>query len=282
MAISALPPLNGFVSEWLTLQAFFLGAGNVGSAGKLFLGVGASLLALTSGLAAACFVKVFGIIFLAKPRSRQAQNALEVSFSMKLAQVFLSLLTVVFGVASGAIIKLLAGICASVLEVDAAQMNFSLNNFVLSPQPGNALYLSPPLLALLIVIFGVFVFLAYTFFGSRKVRVFETWGCGYYKLDSRNEYTATAFSKAFRIAFSFFLLPYRKTQKIRESFYHVKSFSYETHTTPVFRKYFYDPILKIVFRSAKFGRRMQPGSIHLYLGYIFLTLLLLLVFMHKF
>ncbi|MDD2751634.1 MAG: proton-conducting transporter membrane subunit [Candidatus Omnitrophica bacterium] len=271
MAISALPPLNGFISEWLTLQAFFLGAGSVGSGGKLFLGISAALLALTSGLAAACFVKAFGIIFLAKPRSRQAQNASEVSFSMKSAMVFLSLLTVLFGLAAGIIIRLLTKICTFVLEVNAS-----------GPQPGNGIYLSSPLLALVIIVLGLAGFCAYFLFAKKPVRIYETWGCGYYKLDSRNEYTATAFSKVFRIAFSFFLLPYSKTQKIRESFYHVKSFSYETHTTPVFRKYIYAPAVKLIFRSAKFGRRMQPGSIHLYLGYIFVTLLLLLVFMHKF
>ena len=71
--------------------------------------------------------------------------------------------------------------------------------------------------------------------------IYKTWDCGYYKLDSRNEYTATAFSKPFRIAFSFFLLPYRKTEKIMESFYHIKSFTYETHTTMIFKKYIYAP-----------------------------------------
>ncbi|MCK9604606.1 MAG: hydrogenase 4 subunit B, partial [Candidatus Omnitrophica bacterium] len=70
MAISALPPLNGFVSEWLILQAFFLGAFNVTGGSRLFLGISAAMLALTSGLAAACFVKAFGITFLAEPRSR--------------------------------------------------------------------------------------------------------------------------------------------------------------------------------------------------------------------
>ncbi|MDD5595794.1 MAG: proton-conducting transporter membrane subunit [Candidatus Omnitrophica bacterium] len=282
MAISALPPLNGFVSEWLTLQSFFLGALKVGSGAKLFLGVSAAVLALTSGLAAACFVKAFGIIFLAKPRSRNAQNAAEVSFSMKLAMFSLAILTIVFGLAATFVIKLLTKVSGYALAVDTGRMNFSLNNFVISPKAEGGVYLSLPLLAFLVVILGVFAFCIYYFVGNKGLRRYETWGCGYYKLDARNEYTATAFSKAFRIAFSFFLLPYRRTQKIRESFYHVKSFSYETHTRLVFKQYIYAPILKLVFKSAKYARRMQPGSIHLYLGYIFVTLLLLLVFMQRF
>lgn len=282
MAISALPPLNGFVSEWLTLQAFFVGAFNVTGGMKLFLGICASLLALTGGLAAACFVKAFGITFLAQPRSRYAQNAKEVSLSMKIGMFFLSLLTLIFGLNASFIMKLLAKAASSATDIDISNMRFSLNSFVLSPEIGKSIYLSAPLFGLLLIVLGLMSFIVYAMFGREKTVIYKTWDCGYYKLDSRNEYTATAFSKPFRIAFSFFLLPYRKTQKIWESFYHVKSFTYETHTTKVFKKYIYDPILALVFKSAKSIRLIQPGSIHLYIGYIFVTVLLLIIFMRKF
>jgi hydrogenase-4 component B len=283
MAISALPPFNGFVSEWLTLQAFFLGAFNVmGGGNKLFLGVCAALLALTSGLTAACFVKVFGITFLAQPRSHYAVNAKEVPLTMRLGMFCLALLAVIFGLAAVLIIKLLAKVSGGALGIDISSMSFSLNNFILSPQIAKNIYLSTPLLALWLIVLGIAGFAIYRIFGRGKSVIYKTWDCGYYKLDSRNEYTATAFSKPFRIAFSFFLLPYRKTQKIRESFYHIKSFTYETHTTKVFKKYIYDPVITLVFKTAKSMRKMQPGSIHLYLGYIFITLLLLIVFMRQF
>ena len=282
MAISALPPLNGFVSEWLILQAFFLGAQSVAGGTKLFLVVSAALLALTSGLAAACFVKAFGITFLAEPRSHYAVNAKEVSWSMKAGMFFSAGLTVVFGLAAVLIIKLLAKVAGAATGIDLANMSFSLNNFVLNPQTVKGTYLSAPGLALALVALGIVSFIAYNLFRGKNPVVNKTWGCGYYRLGPRNEYTATAFSKPFRIAFSFFLLPYRKTQKIRESFYHIKSFSYETHTTPVFKKYIYYPVISGIFKSAKFMRRIQPGSIHLYLAYIFVTVLLLIIFMPKF
>lgn len=282
MAISALPPLNGFVSEWLTLQAFFSGVFNVMGKVKLFLGICAGLLALTSGLAAACFVKAFGITFLAAPRSHYARDAKEVSLPMKTGMFFLSFLTVILGLAATLVMKLLAGVAGAVMGTDISRMSFSLNNFTLRAQAGNNVFLSPPLLALWLIILGIAGFALYMIAGRKKTAAYNTWDCGYYKLDSRNEYTATAFSKPFRIAFSFFLRPYRKTQKIRESFYHVKSFTYETHTTKIFKKYFYDPILALVFRAAKSMRRLQAGSIHLYLGYIFITVLLLIIFMRRF
>lgn len=281
MAISGLPPLNGFVSEWLTLQAFFLGALNTLGGARIFLGICAASLALTSGLAAACFVKAFGITFLAFPRSRCVQEAQEVSVPMKAGMFFLALLTLVFGLAASVIVRLLARVSAAAMGIDTGKMSFSVNNLTLSPQLGKGIYLSPALLAFWLLLLGIAGFAAYKLFG-RKAVTGNTWDCGYYNLDARNEYTATAFSKPFRIAFSFFLLPYRKTQKIRDSFYHVRSFVYETHTTPVFKKYVYYPAISAVLKTARSMRKIQPGSIHLYLGYIFITLLVLLIFMDRF
>lgn len=270
MAISALPPLNGFVSEWLTLQAFFLGTLSVSGGVKLFLGICAAMLALTGGLAAACFVKAFGITFLALPRSRYAEGAKEASLSMKSGMFFLSFLTIVFGLGAVWVVKLLARVAGSVTGIGVNGMSFALN-------------LSTPMLAFALFLFIALGIAAHVLFKAQKTRVYnKTWDCGYYKLSSRNEYTATAFSKPFRIAFSFFLRPYRRTQKIRESFYHIKSFAYETHTTYVFKKYIYEPMLEMVFRSARSMRRIQPGSIHLYLSYIFAAALLLIIFMRKF
>ncbi|MDD5096988.1 MAG: proton-conducting transporter membrane subunit [Candidatus Omnitrophica bacterium] len=289
MAISALPPLNGFVSEWLTLQTFFLGALSSTGGIRLFLGICAAMLALTGGLAAACFVKVFGVVFLGVPRSHYTENAKEAALTMRLGMFFLSSLAIIFGIAAGFIIKLLAKVAAGVMNTDISSMSFSLNNLILNPsiglpsgQIGKHGYLSTPTLALALLVMGLLGFILYRLFSRGKPVIYKTWDCGYYKLNARNEYTSTAFSKPFRIAFSFFLLPYRKTQKVRESFYHVKSFSYETHTTLVFKKYIYEPLLALILKSAKFMRRLQPGSIHLYLAYIVSMLLLLIIFMQKF
>ena len=80
MAISGLPPLNGFASEWLTFQAFLFGfRGSAEPLVHFLFPVGGALLALTTALAAACFVKAFGISFLALPRSRAAADAHEVA-----------------------------------------------------------------------------------------------------------------------------------------------------------------------------------------------------------
>lgn len=264
MGISALPPLNGFVSEWLTFQAFFSGILSTHGNVQIFMILSAAVLAMTSGLAAACFVKAFGITFLAMPRSKRAQEACESGFSMKAGMALLAAGVVLFGICSGLVAPSIMRISQSTLGLKGADVSLDLISAL------------PPMIAALLVLIGGSVFLWFRF-GSRARRVYRnTWDCGYYHTDSRNEYTATAFSKPFRIAFGFFLLPYRKSEKIRDSFYHVRAFTYETHTTPVFKRYFYEPLVHLVYGAAFNMRRIQPGSIHLYILYIFVMLALLL------
>ncbi len=265
MGISALPPLNGFVSEWLTFQAFFAGLVQSQGTVKIFMILSAAALALTSGLAAACFVKAFGVTFLAMPRSAQAQGAKEVNFSMKTGMALLSAAVILFGVGSGFVAPFIYDISRSTLGMKAAQEPFYLVSVL------------PPMIALTLAAIGLVVFLWFKFGLRGKQTLYNTWDCGYYALDSRNEYTATAFSKPFRIAFSFFLQPYRKSEKIRDSYYHVRKFSYETHTTLVFKNYFYKPLAAFIYSMALKARKLQPGSIHLYILYIFITLITLLM-----
>jgi len=267
IAISALPPLNGFISEWLTLMVFFLGALTVAGGIKLFFGLAAAALALTSGLAAACFVKAFGITFLARPRSAKAENAKECGLSMNIGMGILGVLVVFLGLGAVYVVKLLVIVSGSALGIEGGQI-----------QLGSNMYLPSPFLPLLLIFF---LGLAFVLQRSR-VSTNQTWDCGYYKLTPRNEYTATAFSKPFRRAFGFFLRPYRTANKSKDSHYHIKTFSYETHTTKIFTKYLYKNLLGWIFGLARNMRGIQTGSIHIYLGYIFLTLLLLLVFMGRY
>lgn len=279
MGISALPPLNGFVSEWLTFQAFFTGI--LQSAGwiKVFMVLCAAALALTSGLAAACFVKAFGITFLAMPRSYHAEHAKEVSASLKFGMGFLAAMVIFFGLGSGIIGPCIFKVTRNVLG--ASQPAFSFNWFGLAVIPGQAVSVSPLILTVALLIFALSIIAWFVFVLKTKAVSYNTWDCGYYGLDCRTEYSATAFSKPFRIAFSFFLLPYRKSEKIRDSLYHIRSFTYETHTTHVFERHFYEPFLRLLYKAAFKLRKLQPGSINLYLLYIFLTVLLLIAFAGK-
>src|SRR5713226_4847301 len=107
VAISALPPLNGFVSEWLTYQALLQGFGTTESLVRLMFPLSGAMLALTGALAAACFVKAFGITFLAQPRSEHAAQAHEASLSMRFGMAVLTAACVVLGLFPTQFLKML-------------------------------------------------------------------------------------------------------------------------------------------------------------------------------
>lgn len=283
MAISALPPLNGFVSEWLTLQALFSGVLHGTGGVKILMGLYASVLALTGGLAAACFVKAFGITFLALPRSEKAKSASEVSPVMLYATITMAVLSLLFGLLAMPITKLISQVAESATALNANGFEFSLGRCAITTSPLGGAYLSNAVIASILALAALcVVFFSYVFLGRRKKATATTWGCGYYNLDAGNEYTATGFSKPFRIALNFFYRPYRKTSEIKDSLYHVRSLKYETNITPVFKKYMYRSIINRVFGTANLIRKLQSGSIHFYLAYIFITIILLLIFRNKF
>ncbi|PIU19876.1 MAG: hydrogenase 4 subunit B, partial [Elusimicrobia bacterium CG08_land_8_20_14_0_20_59_10] len=199
MAISALPPLNGFISEWLTFQAIFAGALKSAGAGKMFWMAAGAALALTGGLAAACFVKAFSVTFLAAPRSAKARAAKESPLSMTAPMLFLAALTLVFGLFSPQVLRLLAGISGSTLGVYTQDMKFSVLNYGITNGLENAGAISGWLVLAALVLLGLAVFFGFRLlYGKQRFTAGRTWGCGYYAADSRAEYTATAFSKPFR------------------------------------------------------------------------------------
>src|SRR6185503_20194299 len=112
MAISALPPLNGFVSEWLTFQAILISPALPSWALKLIVPAVGAMLALSAALAAACFVKAFGVTFLGRPRTPAAERASETDHWSLAAMYLLAMLCLVAGVLPGLFIDALAPVTA--------------------------------------------------------------------------------------------------------------------------------------------------------------------------
>ena len=132
VAISGLPPLNGFVSEWLTYQALLEGFGTTRSLFRLMFPISGAMLALTGALAAACFVKAFGITFLAQPRSEHAAGAHEASFSMRLGMGILTAGCVVLGLGATWFIRLLDPITTQTIGVRASTSLTAGGGFLLT------------------------------------------------------------------------------------------------------------------------------------------------------
>jgi hydrogenase-4 component B len=279
VAISALPPLNGFVSEWLTFQALLLGFHLTDLTVKIAVPLTVALLALTGALAAACFVKAFGITFLGLPRSDHAENARESSVTMTGAMGTLAFLCLLFGVAPGLVLSVLNPLVSSLTGTNASGQVVLGGGMILIPQ-SNSSSISPLALGgLILAVTLIPVAAGYLLGGRVRKRVEMTWACGLRKIEPRMQYTATGFSKPIRMIFSNI---FRATHEIEiseeTSPYFRPRITYELKTESVFLKYLYEPAYHVIVGSARIFRRIQTGHIQTYLAYIFLTLVLLLLF----
>jgi len=277
-AISALPPLNGFISEWLVFQALLSGFQLPRPEVAIVMPLAVGMLALTSGLAAACFVKAFGITFLAIPRSTEAEQAHEVALPMRLAMGLLAFLCVGLGVVPFTVTPFFTQIIAELSGISAPPTAFNFN-WTLQNTAGFG-QMSPTLIAIgLLLILGLIPLCLRIFRANQKLRVSSTWGCGYTGQTPRMEYTATAFAEPLRRVFAQL---YRPTRELSIDFhpdskYFVHSIEYSSEITPWFEKVIYGPLVGVFRFAANQFRRLQSGSLHLYLLYISITLILLLV-----
>lgn len=283
ISISALPPFNGFVSEWLTMRSLLSMVGTGAGTGlKVSAPVAAALLGLTGALAAACFVKAFGITFLAQPRSQKAAHATEVPVAMNIGADLLALVCLVLGLFPGRVISLLDAAAAPTIGsgVPAGTSLFGGLGAIPPVAAGvGSLSLSPQVIAVaLVALLGVSLSLPAVIGGRTRVRVDETWNCGV-TLKPRMEYTATSFSKPLRQVFRFLLRPTRHVERDEGPRPHLAAaIRYHSSVKPIFEDYLYRPFSRtIVFVSDRL-RALQTGSIQTYLAYILTTLVLLLAF----
>jgi len=277
ISISALPPFNGFVSEWLTFQAQLAGmnlSDNIIKIAVLFSGAG---LALTSALAAACFVKAFGISFLALPRSAHAEHAKEVPTSMLAGMAILSLMCIVLGIFPSFFVSLIDSVSESLVGTGiSGKMSFDMSITSFSAFPAG---ISTIWIALLVFVLLPLPIIAYLLLNRRSTVKYETWGCGQPLSTGRNEYTATAFSKPIRIWLGNIFRPHREIRTTySDSPYFKEKVIFESDIEPVFEKYLYEPVTWVVLTISRLMRVMQTGYIQTYLLYILITLVIALLY----
>ncbi len=275
VSICALPPFNGFVSEWLTFQSLLLGFESPSITSKIISPLGGAALALTGALAAACFVKAFGISFLGMPRSSHAENAKESSPSMIAGMGFLALLCLLFGLFPGAVITVISPSVFSLTGAAGVSPGYTL---LPVSETGSSLSPGGILIAVLAMGIAAAVFL-FAVGGRRKTVHGDSWDCGIPALTPRMQYSATAFTKPIRMIFKRIYLPKRElsVSYLLKPFF-VRSITYRGEITPFFERYFYEPAIRFIHGIAGRVRSLQSGSLHLYLGYILVTLIVLLIF----
>jgi hydrogenase-4 component B len=278
IAIAGLPPLNGFVSEWLTFQALLQNLTVARPALNLVFALALAGLALTAGLAAACFVKAFGISFLALPRSEHAEHAHEAPATMRVAMVALAAACAGLGVGATLVVPVFAAVAAELTR--GVPVPIAVFGGVTVHVSGDfasvsTLTVAAALAAALLVLVAGLRLVA----SPGRPRVAATWGCGRILQTARMEYTATAFSSPFKRIFDFFYRP-RKRLDIDlhpESRFFVRSIAYESPTRSIFDDWLYAPLMAVLRRTTVRAHALQSGSANLYLAYILAALVVMLV-----
>lgn len=276
MATAALPPFNGFVSEWLTFQALLLSFQIPDVTVNLAFAIAIAALALTAGLAAAAFVKAFGISFLALPRSEHAASAHEVDGWMRGGMALLAVMCLLLGVAPFVALQPLSNVTTEIIGTPAALV-FDWN---LVQANNTFAAVSPLWIALGLAIGMALIPLVLRVLGANtRRRYYETWGCGRAVQTARFEYTATAFANPFKRVFGILYRPVRKLdiEFHPESRFFVRTIHYRNQARSLVEETLYRPVLRAVNWLAREARVIQSGNVHTYLLYIFVGLIVLLI-----
>ena len=269
VAISGLPPLNGFVSEFLIYLGAF-GGGislNPGAAVPLF-GLIAGL-ALIGGLAAACFTKAFGIVFLGQPRSEHIRHAHEAGWLMRIPMLLLAASCVLIGLFAPMALSILQPV---VQQVSGLPANIVHENLASAAGP---LRLVATIGAAFLVLVMILVLLRRILLANRKVEGSVTWGCGYDLPTVRMQYTASSFAQPLTDLFKP-LLGTRKNVSAPRGYFPSDG-ALKTETPDLFSEKIYGPVFTCIGSGLSRLRWLQQGNVQLYVLYIALTLLALLV-----
>lgn len=267
ISISALPPFNGFVSEWLTFQTALQATALTSEVLRTLIPVAAAMLALTSALAAACFVKVYGVAFLGQPRTRHVRRAYDPKFGMLFAMGLLAFLCLVFGI--------LPTFTLGALNIIATQLigtglSNTQNWLWLIPLSKNISAYSAPLIFVGIVCLVLSVVAIVLLFSPRKIRRTAPWDCGFGGITAHMQYSATAFAMPIRRVFKPIWQVEEKIDKSKTGI------NYLLHVGDRIWQYVYAPLEHLSFSLARFFARIQGGNIRVYLAYVLITLILLL------
>ena len=197
VAISALPPLNGFVSEWLTFQAILLSPQLPSWGLKLLVPAVGALLALSAALAAACFVKAFGVSFLGRARTPAAANAQETDSNSLAAMYFLAALCLVAGILPGLFIDALAPVSKALVGVSMPHQA-GVEWLSIVPVAESRSSYNGLLVFIFVLLSGSLAAFAIHRLASDRLRRAPAWDCGYPDPSTATQYTASSFAQPIR------------------------------------------------------------------------------------
>ena len=262
-AIAGLPPLNGFVSEWLTLQGLlhvaFVDSAGVAAAGAL----ATAALAVTAALALFCFVKVVGLVLLGAPRTPAVAGATERPASTRAALVLLAAACVLLGALPGLVVPKLAALGSAGAAPPATGAGLDL------PSTGGL-----PALALIVALVVLVVALLRWIAAGTRSAPAPAWACGQ-PVERSLDWTSAGFTKPLRLVLESVLRPEREVE-VRSAGALVQEVRYRSEVPHLFDTVLYEPSQRAALRAARAARRLQSGSLRAYVLYLLGLVLVLL------
>jgi hydrogenase-4 component B len=274
LGIAALPPLNGFVSEWLIFQGLFQGFRTGSHLIGILIVLAAATLGLTGGLAIYAFVRGFGIPFLGMPRTRQAADATEHGQPVA-GPGLLAAACVALAIGAPLVLLVLSRAVRTITGV-ALRPVLLPGNLTVIPAHTHFSAFSPTYLAVFLVAVTVVPLLIYLAGRPRADSVtVPVWDGGMVAFRPRMQYSAMTFSAPTRVTFDAL---YRPSVSLHRASDDPAGRSgpvhYETEVTPLFQRYLYRPVIRTVEWLADAVQPLQSGDVNLYLFYVFLVILL--------
>ncbi len=281
LSVAALPPFNGFVGEWLLFQGLLHGLPTSNTSVVISVSVAVAALALTGGLTVAAFVKATGIGFLGRPRSDEATEAHDVAITMRLGAGALAVLCLVLGLVPMLVLPAIERAASSAGRLNATSATRGWISLHLLGLRG---VLAPSLLAGGIALAAAVVIVIRRLAHRRKnawpaVNPVEPWGSGRKVQTARMQYTATSFAEPLQRVFDDVIRPSRDldVSHLVESRYYIERIAYRTSNDDVIERQFYRPLIAAVRWWGQRARWFQNGSVHRYLAYGFVALVIVLV-----
>ena len=287
ISISGLPPTNGFISEWMTFQSM-LGSSHIHDISlKLSIPFSIFALALTAGLAIACFVKAYGITFLGLHRSENAKHAHEVNTLMQQGMIAMSAVVLSLMLFAPFFIYLFDKTISSLTHHTIYDKLFPDGGVVtLHSVAENGGIVSPLILFFALILITTFLYFAYKALGIKE-RVHRTWACGY-QTGARTQYSATGFAGPIRRFFTWLYAPQEHFEKevLEGQKNKFKQAKYEVHVKPLFEKSLYISVVRVVNLISYYMYRLAHFEKTRYAAMIFNLMLIVLfsyrIFAHQF
>jgi hydrogenase-4 component B len=266
VAICGLPPLNGFVSELLIYLGFFRGVQGSGIAAAA-TALAAPVLAVVGGLAVACFVKVYGIVFLGAPRTEGHAAHHEAGWQMLLPMTILAAVCAAVGLAPALLSGMLQRASLTAFPSLGADTGTSLAT--LAPLP----IVSMTALLLLVLLAALALWYRRRLTAAQQ-RETATWGCGYQRPTPRMQYSASSFAELLTGLYAFVLKPRTHRPGIASGIFPAGT-RFHSHVPEAVLELVYTPALERLYRRFLPIRRMQNGILQQYVLYILITLVVL-------